>query len=106
MSEKPLLAYSVQTEEYGEIVFATNGAAARRKGAGAMDLEWEDIASCRRAPAFDAFAPGPVPDLALWKAGWRFLCCRCECSAYDDGLSQWIDNQPYCEDCVGERKAP
>ena len=97
---KPLVAYSVQADEYGCIRFARNGAQARRQGAAEMDIEWEDIISCRRAADFDQYAPGPVPEIALWKAGWRFLCCQCESPAHDDGLCQMIDGSAYCETCA------
>lgn len=100
VSEKSAVAYSVQSDECGCIRFAKSGAEARRLGAGEMDLEWGDIISCRRAPQFDHFAPGPVPDAELWKSGWTFLCCQCERCAYDDGRGKWIDHQPYCEDCA------
>lgn len=98
---KPLVAYSVQADEYGCIRFARSGAQARREGANEMDIDWEAIVSCRRAPQFDALAPGPVPDEALWKSGWRFLCCQCECSATED-FGVWSGGQPYCEDCAPE----
>jgi hypothetical protein len=57
---QPVKAYSVQADECGEVVFAKHGAGARRRGAAMMDLEWTDIVSCRRAPQFDCFAPGPL----------------------------------------------
>jgi hypothetical protein len=95
----PVKAYSVQADECGEVVFAKHGAGARRRGAAMMDLEWTDIVSCRRAPQFDCFAPGPVPELELWRGGWRFLCCECECGA-GEGDGAWINNHPYCESCA------
>lgn len=95
---KPLRAYSVQTDECGCVVFAKSGAEARRKGAGEIDLEWEDVICCRRAPLFDAFAPGPVPEEVLWANGWQFLCCRCDAPCQNDGIGQMKDSRAYCGD--------
>lgn len=90
---KPLRAYSVQTEEYGCVRFARSGAQARREGASEMDVDWESIESCRRAPEFDQYAPGPVPDRALWEAGWRLWCVECERTA-----EHWNGGRPVCDD--------
>lgn len=89
-----LKAYSVQMDEHGCVRFATNGAAARREGANELDTDWEAIISCRRAPHFDCYAPGPVPEKALWDSGWRFLCEKCEGVA-----NEWNDGSPLCDDC-------
>ncbi|WP_081058730.1 hypothetical protein [Burkholderia cepacia] len=79
MSEKPLKAYKVDEgdEGYGCVVFATNSAAARREGASELSTDWECIESCRRAPEFDRYAPGPVPKEAMIEAGWWFECHGC-----------------------------
>jgi hypothetical protein len=98
------VAYSVQADECGCVRFARSGAEARRLGAGEMDLEWEDIFSCRRAPHFDKFAPGPVPDKALWDHGWQFPCSTCERLVCDDSLGKWIAGRAYCEDCTPQPK--
>jgi hypothetical protein len=96
---KPLVAYSVQADECGTIRFARSGAAARREGADELDVEWEHILFCRRAPQFDCYADTRiVPEEALWKSGWRFLCCRCDAQVCDDSLGQMIDGRAYCED--------
>lgn len=85
MSEnsKPLKAYQVDhyegPEEGSVIVFATSNAPARRMGASELDLDWDSVESCRRAPHFDQYAPGPVPVGAMIEAGWRFSCDRWEC---------------------------
>lgn len=88
MSEKnkTLKAYQV-TEDYegnGCVVFATNSATARREGASEIGVEWESIESCRRAPHFDKYAPGPVPTEEMIKAGWWFECLGCGQRVSDD----------------------
>ena len=98
---KPLKAYSVQGSEYGCIVFATNSATARRNGAGELDCEWEDIETCRRAPALDKYsAQRRVP----WKVlvedhGWTQECGYCGHRVYNDIPERvWSDEgeQLYC----------
>lgn len=79
---KRLKAYEVRADDFdggGSVVitFATNNATARREGAAKLDLEWHDIDSCRRAPQFDQYAPGPVPPLVLIEHGWWFECGWC-----------------------------
>jgi len=63
MSDKKLKAFEVRDNDEGNcvIAFATNGAAARREGGNDLNLEFEDVESCRRAPWADEYAPGPVP---------------------------------------------
>jgi hypothetical protein len=74
-----LKAYMVT--EYGEghacVVFAVSGAPARRAGAAELGTDWDGVEFCRRAPEFDAYAPGPVPQRALYDAGWWFECMHC-----------------------------
>jgi hypothetical protein len=83
MSDKRLKAYQVDhyegPEEGSVIVFAASNAPARRMGANELDLDWDSVESCRRAPHFDRYAPGPVPVEAMIEAGWRFSCDRWEC---------------------------
>jgi len=80
---KPLKAYQVDhyegPEEGSVIVFATSNAPARRMGASELNLDWDSVESCRRAPHFDQYAPGPVPVDVMIEAGWRFACDRWEC---------------------------
>lgn len=92
---KPLVAYSVQADECGCVRFARSGAQARREGASEMDTDWEGIETCRRAPQFDHYSPGPVPEKALFEAGWRFLCETCEARA----ITEWSEKHPICDDC-------
>lgn len=74
-----LKAYEVRDdgEGYCCVVFATNGATARREGAGELGTDWECIETCRRAPHLDQYAPGPVPPLTLIEHGWWFECQHC-----------------------------
>lgn len=76
---RPLLAYTVSEpgEGRGVVVFATGGAAARRKGAGELELTFQEVDSCCRSPEFDRYAPGPVPPLVMIDHGWWFECCHC-----------------------------
>ena len=74
-----LKAYEVRDdgEGYCCVVFATNGATARREGASELGTDWESIESCCRAPHLDQYAPGPVPPLTLIEHGWWFECSHC-----------------------------
>lgn len=76
---KPMKAYQVREDSEGRFViaFATNGATARREGASELHTDFEGIESCRRAPQFDRYAPGPVPTSALLADGWWFECQHC-----------------------------
>lgn len=103
MKIKPLKAYSVQGNEYGCIVFATNSATARREGANQIDCEWEDIESCRRAPWADAYVQERrVPPLVMIDHGWWFECSHCctkvssDSSSYDDDFNE-IPHQPVAD---------
>lgn len=74
-----LKAYEVRDdgEGYCCVVFATNGATARREGASELGTEWEYIESCRRAPHLDQYSPGPIPPMTLIEHGWWFECGYC-----------------------------
>jgi hypothetical protein len=56
------------------VVFARTSREARQMGL--EDTEYFDVGA-RRSPAFDAYAPGPVPLAAKLAAGWYFECGRC-----------------------------
>lgn len=71
-------AYYCTTDdgEHAEVRFGrTNGAAAfpfaRSEGLHVSEV------TVRRAPQFDAFAPGPVPISAMLDDGWHFECSCC-----------------------------
>lgn len=74
-----LKAYEVRDdgEGYCCVVFATNGATARREGASELGTDWECIETCRRAPDLDQYSPGPVPPMTLLDHGWWFECSHC-----------------------------
>ncbi|WP_176079359.1 hypothetical protein [Paraburkholderia tropica] len=87
MSDKPIKAYKVDLESHDAfscIVFASNSASARRAGASELDACWEDVELCRRAPAYDQYAPGPVPYGVLIADGWWFECHGCTQTVIDD----------------------
>lgn len=77
MSELKAYQVTEPMDGHAVVVFETNGAAARRKGAAKLEAAFEDIESCCRVPEFDAYAPGPVPPLVLIDNGWWFECLEC-----------------------------
>lgn len=82
-----LKAYRVDSgneEGHCKIVFDTNNASARRAGATAMDCTFEEVESCRRAPEYDAYAPGPVPFTVLMADGWWQECLHCGVTVRED----------------------
>ncbi len=84
---KTMKAYHVGEGSEGEqvIVFSTSGAAARRKGGNELDLMFEEVEFCRRAPWADEFAGQPfIPAKAYHDAGWWLYCGNCENQLYDD----------------------
>ncbi|WP_343734601.1 hypothetical protein [Acidovorax sp.] len=91
----PLKAYVVHEDDEGNcaVVFATNGATARRDGANELNLSFEEVASCRRQPAFDQYAPGPVPMHATLAAGWWHECGHCQCRFDEDGRMGYEDDE-------------
>lgn len=72
-------AYIVREDHDGHsvITFATSSAAARREGGSELNLEFDEVESCKRAPWADQYAPGPVPLQAYLDAGWWFECHHC-----------------------------
>ena len=77
--DKKLKAYVAREDDEGNcaVVYATNSATARRDGGSELNLSFEEVDSCRRAPEFDAYAPGPVPLHATLAAGWWHQCSHC-----------------------------
>jgi hypothetical protein len=89
----PLKAFLV-TDDYeghSSIEFALHNVVARRTGAAALDTEF-DAVSCKRAPQFDQYAPGPVPRTALLDDGWWFECSNCYRRAEQ---RDWDDEDDY-----------
>ena len=94
-------AYTVHDGDDGAtVIFATNNATARRQGANELDCDSTEVDSCRRAPQFDAYAPGPVPAVVLIEHDWRFECSRNACSTWvysdEEGRCFSADGKPYC----------
>lgn len=74
------VAYVVREDhdDRAAVVFAKNGAEARRIGGYQIGVEFEDVDSCRRAPEFDGYAEaGAVPPLVLIEHHWWFECDHC-----------------------------
>lgn len=80
-------AYQVREDEEGHcvIVFASNNAAARREGGNELNLSFDEVDSCNRAPWADQYAPGPVPLHACLSNGWWFECDHCGVKFDDEG---------------------
>lgn len=97
--EQPLLAYVVTSgdNEYQEVAFGKTNVEARRKGANALDIEFEEVGSCKREPKFDAYAPGPVPAHAMLAHGWTLECAGCG-MMYDKGETLW--SEPGDAECI------
>lgn len=102
---KPLKAYSVQGSDEGTIVFAHHSIVARREGANELNLDFDQIESCRRAPELDQYAGQGFVSLRVLveQHGWRTLCCYCEGRIYsDEEGAAWIGaERAYC--CEGHK---
>ena len=73
MADKKQRAWvaSEDGEGHSVVIFHHHGLAARREGANALGMEFDEV-ECKRAPHFDSFADqGHVPPLDLLKAGLR-----------------------------------
>lgn len=90
ISKKPLKAYIVTEGDEGHacVRFAKNSATARREGACELEIEWEDVESCRRAPHLDQYSPGPVSPGVLIDSGWWFTCHGCGTRVSNDGYDE------------------
>lgn len=95
----PLVAYSVNNYEWerGDVVFARSNTQARRRGAPKIDSEPESV-EVKRAPEFDSYAPGPVPDQALYEAGWWFECHHCGARISEDEERDELDDEGFQRD--------
>ena len=101
---KQLLAYEIRENHEGQcvIVFEASNAAARRIGGCELNLEFDEVDSCRRAQQFDQYAPGPVPPKALIDAGWWFECHHCGRRVSDEMAD---DDDDSGDACPGELEA-
>lgn len=103
---KKIRCYMVRDSEGGcAIRYATNNATARREGARELDLDWEEVESCQRAPGYDQYAPGPVPAAVLVEDGWYYECrgyrCNNKVTRYTDERVFASNGEPYCcEECM------
>lgn len=93
----PPKAFCVTDEAEGRsvVVFAKHNIVARRQGAGELDTEFDSV-SCRRAPNFDSFYPGPVPVATKLQAGWHFECCHCQKQVTSQSSHAIVDEAVYC----------
>lgn len=107
---QPLKAYSVQGNEYGCITFARSGVAARREGANELNIDFEEVESCRRMPELDGYAgkPGGVPmRLLVERHGWSQECGHCERRVYSDQEARvWLSGDQVCctPECAEKRE--
>lgn len=72
----------------GTIVFATNGAEARRFGANSLDISFEDVESCCRCHWADGYTNShDIPASLMIENGWWFEeCNHCGISMNDSAL--------------------
>ncbi len=97
-------AYTVDDDGEGAVVvFAEKNVVARRIGANELGCAFGDV-SCCRAPDLDSYAPGPVPPLILWDAGWWFGCQRCDGMARQDSGGKPTEAGFLCEGCATSEK--
>ena len=116
MPTKKLKAYHVGEGSEGEqvITFATSSAQARREGGNELDLTFEEVNFCRRAPWADEFAGQPfIPAKAYHDQGWWLYCGHCETQLYEDAEDDdgnplqvvYSGRHAYCDqDCHDSRK--
>ena len=68
-------AYQVDYDEGSVVVFEHTSVAARRIGANKLNIEFEEVEMCRRAPHFDEYHwTEKVPPEELIENGWWFEC--------------------------------
>lgn len=79
MSDKPRKAYQAHDgDEQWTILFATNGAEARRWAANEFDCTFEEIEWCRRVPALDEYSSkNEIPVQEMLDIGWWLECQGC-----------------------------
>lgn len=87
MPTETLKAYHVGEGSDGEqvVTFATSSAQARREGGNELNLTFEEVSFCRRAPWADEFSGQPfIPANAYHDQGWWLYCNNCETQLYED----------------------
>ena len=115
MPTENLKAYHVGEGSEGEqvVTFATSSAQARREGGNELDLTFEEVSFCRRAPWADEFAGQPfIPAKAYHDQGWWLYCNNCETQLYEDAEDDdrnplqivYAGRHAYCDqDCKDSR---
>ncbi|KJZ41624.1 hypothetical protein [Pseudomonas fluorescens] len=115
MPTENLKAYHVGEGSEGEqvVTFASSGAQARREGGNELDLTFEEVSFCRRAPWADEFAGQPfIPAKAYHDQGWWLYCNNCETQLYEDAEDDegnplqivYAGRHAYCDqDCIDSR---
>lgn len=108
-------AYHVGEGSEGEhvITFASSSAQARREGGNELNLTFEEVNFCRRAPWADEFAGQPfIPAKAYHDQGWWLYCNNCEAQLYEDAEDDegnplaiiYAGRHAYCDqDCKDSR---
>lgn len=116
MPTENLKAFHVGEGSEGEqvITFAPNNAQARREGGNELDLPFEEVSFCRRAPWADEFAGQPfIPAKAYHDQGWWLYCNNCEKQLYEDAEDDdgnplqivYAGRHAYCDqDCKDSRE--
>jgi hypothetical protein len=94
-----VLSNRADPEGHVRVAFAPTANRARSSGLeGATYLQ----TAARRAPAFDRYAPGPVPLAALLAAGWHFECGNCCRGLCRDDDAVVVDREGGAEVFCGE----
>jgi hypothetical protein len=116
MPTENLKAYHVGEGSEGEqvVTFASSSAQARREGGNELDLTFEEVSFCRRAPWADEFAGQPfIPAKAYHEQGWWLYCNNCENQLYEDAEDDdgnplqivYTGRHAYCDkDCKDSRE--
>lgn len=119
MSDRGAEAFAVATNDVEgfEVVFAAGPAEAWAETSPCEGCTHDGECACYpcrevgREPAFDRFAPGPVPLSAYQDAGWAVRCRWCEDAgaytddSYAEGPGDWAavhvggEEMPLCFEC-------
>jgi hypothetical protein len=87
MNTETLKAFHVGEDYEGKqvITFAKTNAQARREGGNELNLTFEEVSFCRRAPWADQYAGQAfIPAKAYHDQGWWLYCNNCETELYED----------------------
>lgn len=95
MPTEIMKAYHVgEDSDGGQVIrFAKNSAQARREGGNELNMTFEEVSFCRRAPWADEFASQPfIPAQAYYEQGWWIYCRNCDAQLYKDAEDE--DGRP------------